>query len=159
MKKESSNESSEAADKDSKYVGISRLLGYSCYETGKYDKAEQLLTNFFSNHDTLKILAEDYIYLGKIQDKLGSDSMSMAKYDSMSRSSYLMAFQMDSTKEGVIKEIADSLYNQRDMMKRDSSISPELNLPTLQLIILCSKSRLSWRKLCQRNGSGTRNNQ
>ena len=103
----------KAADKDSKYVGINRLLGYSYYETGKYDKAEQLLTNFFSNHDTLKILAEDYIYLGKIQDKLGSDSLSMAKYDSMSRSSYLMAFQMDSTKEGVIKEIADSLYNQK----------------------------------------------
>ena len=103
----------KAADKDSKYVGINRLLGYSYYEIGKYDKAEQLLTNFFSNHDTLKILAEDYIYLGKIQEKLGSDSLSMAKYDSMSRSSYLMAFQMDSTKEGVIKEIADSLYNQK----------------------------------------------
>ena len=103
----------KAEDKDKKYLGLNRLLAYSYYETGKYDLADQNLSSFFTNHDTIKVLAEDYIYLGKIQDNMGTDSVSMAKFDSMSRSSYLTAFQMDSTKEGAIKEIADTLYKQK----------------------------------------------
>lgn len=103
----------KAEDKGNKYPGINRLLGYSYFETGKYDMADQSLNNFLNNHDTVKVLAEDYIYLGKIQDQMGTDSASMANYDMMSRASYLKAFEMDSTKEGAIKEIADTLYKQK----------------------------------------------
>ncbi len=100
-------------DQARRYPIIDRLLGFSYYETGKYDQASELMGNFFANHDTTKILAEDYIYLGKIQDKLGTDSISMANYDSLSRLSYLTAFEMDSTLEGEIKAFADTLYVQK----------------------------------------------
>lgn len=92
-------------DTANKYPEIQRMLGYSYHETGNDQKALSYLNNFIANRDTARILAQDYLYLGKIQSKLGEDSLS--------RSNYLLAFEMDSTLEGEIKIIADTLYDQK----------------------------------------------
>ena len=100
-------------DQANKYPEINRMLGFTYYETGANDKAYASLNDFIANRDTAKMLSQDYLYLGKIQDKMGTDSISMASFDSLSRLSYLTAFEMDSTLEGEIKIIADTLYNQK----------------------------------------------
>ncbi len=92
-------------DSSNKYPNVLRMLGYAYHETGDDSKAINSLNSFLENRDTTKILSQDYLYLGKIQAKLGQDSLS--------RLNYLQAFQMDSTLDGEIKIIADTLFNQK----------------------------------------------
>lgn len=95
----------EVKKQDAKRNYINRLLGYSYYETGKYNEALSSMDFFFNNQDTTRVLASDYEYLGKIQFKLGEDSLG--------RTNYLQAFLLDSTKTDLIKDIADTLFTQK----------------------------------------------
>jgi hypothetical protein len=62
--------------------------------------------NYFLEHrDTAQLLAQDFLYLGKIQKGMGQDSLAGVNY--------LLAFQMDSTLVGDIKIIADTLFEQK----------------------------------------------
>lgn len=92
-------------DQESKRNYLNRLLGYSYYETGKLDRAKQSMNLFFSNQDTTKVLGSDYEYLGKIYKAEGNDSMY--------RVNTLKAFELDSTKSTLVKELADTLLKQK----------------------------------------------
>jgi len=102
-------EKARQQDKANKYPNVVRMLGYANYELGNNQKALDDLNYFMSHRDTTEILAQDYLYLGKIQKAMGNDSLST--------SNYLMAFQMDSTLGKDIKVIADTLFDQKKYMQ------------------------------------------
>ena len=81
------------------------MLGFAYYETGNNQKALEQMNYFLEHRDTAQLLAQDFLYLGKIQKGMGQDSLAGVNY--------LLAFQMDSTLAGDIKIIADTLFEQK----------------------------------------------
>ncbi|HQW55292.1 MAG TPA: CDC27 family protein [Saprospiraceae bacterium] len=81
---------------------IDRLLAYSYYDDKKYEEADQSINEFFANHDTVPLIASDFEYAGRIDMALGKDSLAYLQW--------MKAYQMDSNKITLVKEIADTLY-------------------------------------------------
>lgn len=85
-----------------KYKNVNRLLAYSQYENKQYPQALQSMDLFFNDHDTITIVPLDYEYAGKIRMAMGQDSLAYLDW--------LQAFNLDSNRISLIKEIADTLY-------------------------------------------------
>jgi tetratricopeptide (TPR) repeat protein len=98
-------EKAKVQDKANKYPNVVRMLGFAYYETGNNQKALEQMNYFLEHRDTTQLLAQDFLYLGKIQKGMGQDSLAGVNY--------LLAFQMDSTLAGDIKIIADTLFEQK----------------------------------------------
>jgi len=84
---------------------LDRLLGYTYCESKDYPNALQSMNKFLAEHDTTPIISRDYEYLGRIYMGLGQDSIG--------RLNWLQAFQMDTSKLFLVKEIADTLYERK----------------------------------------------
>ena len=61
---------------------------------------------FFNDHDTIKVIALDREYSGKIHMALGQDSLAYEDY--------LEAFKLDSSRIEIVKEMADTLYARKN---------------------------------------------
>jgi tetratricopeptide (TPR) repeat protein len=82
---------------------VYRYMGYSAYENGNYPAAETALTKFIKEADPKRIIAADYIYLGRTQLKLsGRDSLGIIALNK--------AIDMDSTMTDLHLDIANALY-------------------------------------------------
>ncbi len=62
---------------DSSDVIMSRLIGYSAFEEGKYAEGLDFMKNFFDKADTSKVIGSDYAYYGKLLAKNGKDSLAV----------------------------------------------------------------------------------
>jgi len=85
-----------------------RLKGYTSYELGKYTEGEAAMKKFFelrSSSDTSKIISTDYEYMGRLFGKNGNDSLSIVNL--------IKAVEMDSTKAGLLEDIAKSYEKQK----------------------------------------------
>lgn len=96
---------SEIKKEDSKRNYLNRLLGYSSYETGRYDDGLKYMEVFFEKHDTAKVLASDFEYLGKLQLKKGKDSLAILNL--------IKSSQMDTAMVEELSVIADTMYKQK----------------------------------------------
>ena len=65
--------------KDSSNVVLFRIMGYNLYETKDYPKGLRYMNSFFDKAKAkgTKIIADDYIYLGKLQSGAGQDSIAI----------------------------------------------------------------------------------
>ncbi len=61
--------------RDASNVILSRLIGYSYYEQGKYPEGITQMETFFAKVDTSKIIGSDYAYYGKLLTKTDKDSL------------------------------------------------------------------------------------
>lgn len=69
------------AQKDNKNPYLSRLLGYSYYETGDYSKGLQNMDAFWTKADEKKYITSDYEYYGKLLAKSGKDSLAILNFN------------------------------------------------------------------------------
>jgi Tfp pilus assembly protein PilF len=89
---------------DPKSLVVSRLQGYSAFENKNYPQSLQFMEDFFSKaKDPSRIIASDYLYLGKAQLQNGKDSLALI--------SITKAVQMDSTNADALAEVAKSYFD------------------------------------------------
>ena len=88
-----------------KSVVINRLQAYSAAEN-KNPESLKLLTDFFAkNTDTARLVASDYLYLGKAQLEAGQDSLALM--------SIKTAVAKDSTNVEALEEVGKALYTNK----------------------------------------------
>lgn len=86
-----------------KALVVSRLRGYSAYENKNYPKSLEYMNDFFAKvKDPSRILAGDYVYLGKAQLQNGNDSLALT--------TILKAVEKDSTASEALDEVAIALF-------------------------------------------------
>lgn len=86
-----------------KSLVVSRLRGYSAYENKNYPKSLEYMNDFFAKvKDPSRIIADDYLYLGKAQMQTGNDSLALGNI--------VKAVEKDSTKADALEEVALALF-------------------------------------------------
>ncbi|WP_443937420.1 tetratricopeptide repeat protein [Pedobacter sp. MW01-1-1] len=94
---------------DPKALIVARLKGYSAYENKNYPQALTNMNEFFALKPGNKVLANDYLYLGKAQMQAGQDSLAVMNL--------VEATKLDSTNAATISELAASLYKAKNYTK------------------------------------------
>ncbi|MBE7175790.1 MAG: hypothetical protein INR69_05265 [Mucilaginibacter polytrichastri] len=89
-------------DKTGKNLKVQRFLAYAKYENGDYQGALDALQKFMQTAGEKRIIPRDYLYLGRIQSKLGQDTAAIANLKK--------AITLDTTQVDLLDEIAKSLY-------------------------------------------------
>ncbi|WP_225874721.1 tetratricopeptide repeat protein [Pedobacter hiemivivus] len=88
---------------DPKALVVLRLRGYSAFENKNYPKSLEYMNDFFAkNKDTSRIVAGDYLYLGKALLQNGNDSLALP--------TILKAVAKDSTTTEALDEVALALF-------------------------------------------------
>ncbi|AOM76815.1 tetratricopeptide repeat protein [Pedobacter steynii] len=95
---------------DSKSLVVSRLRGYSAYENKNYPKSLEYMNDFFAKvKDTSRIVASDYLYLGRALMQNGNDSLALKNI--------VKAVEKDSTNAEALEEVAMSLFKAKNYAK------------------------------------------
>ncbi|MCX2452720.1 tetratricopeptide repeat protein [Pedobacter sp. PLR] len=93
-----------------KALVVSRLRGYSAYENKNYPKSLEYMNDFFAKtKDTARIIAADYLYLGRAQMQAGNDSLALGNI--------VKAVEKDSTNVEALEEIGSSLFKAKNYEK------------------------------------------
>jgi len=99
----------QVADKLSNNTGanlrVYRYLGYAAYENKNYEPGLVALNKFMTQATPKRIIARDYLYLGRLQVKTGQDSTGMINM--------AKAAQLDSNLVNAYSEIGNLLYTQK----------------------------------------------
>lgn len=96
-------EAQQMATIDKANPRIYRYLGYSAYENGNYPASVQALKGFMSKVDSTRLIAQDYMYLGRAQLKSGAAKEGI--------SNLKKAIKLDSTNTTAMSEVGKSLYD------------------------------------------------
>ncbi len=91
--------------KDSSNLIVYRLLGYSSYETNDYANGLKAMNKFMNNYNPAKILGSDYEYIGKLQGKLGEDSLAVLNLKK--------AISLDETRTELYGNIGEAYYTKK----------------------------------------------
>jgi Tfp pilus assembly protein PilF len=95
---------------DPKSLVVSRLRGYSAYENKNYPKSLEYMNDFFAKvKDTSRIVASDYLYLGRALLQNGNDSLALKNI--------VKAVEKDSTNAEALEEVATSLFKAKNYAK------------------------------------------
>jgi len=95
---------------DPKSLVVSRLRGYSAYENKNYPKSLEYMNDFFTKvKDTTRIVASDYLYLGRALMQNGNDSLALKNI--------VKAVEKDSTNAEALEEVAMSLFKAKNYAK------------------------------------------
>lgn len=107
--------------KDSSNAILSRLIGYSYFEQGKYQDAANYMQKFFTKVDTSKIIGSDYAYLGKSLAKIpGNDSIALV---------YLYkAIAADSTNDDLYTDLANTLMVQNKFLEAAQAYQKKMDV-------------------------------
>jgi len=92
------------------YNDLNRALAYSYFELKDYPKAKYYITKFFKNSPSDKVYSKDYVYNGRILQKMGEDSLAITKL--------VMGYKIDTMNTDLLNEIAVA-YNK--MKKYDDA--------------------------------------
>lgn len=102
-------EAEEVLKKDPKNLTMKRLLAYSYFETGNYDKAQTAIQDYFSTAPADKLLSSDYEYQGKILAKTDKNDQALVSLNK--------ALEMDSTRADLRYDIAQIYVKQNNLPK------------------------------------------
>jgi len=91
--------------RDSSNVILSRLIGYSYYEQGKYPEGLAYMKKFFARADSSKIIGSDYAYYGKLLAKNNEDSLAVIYLNK--------AIALDSANADLYYDLGMTLYSQK----------------------------------------------
>jgi tetratricopeptide (TPR) repeat protein len=80
------------------YNDLNRALAYSYFEQKEYPKAKYYITKFFKNSPVEKLYSKDYVYYGRILQKVGQDSLGVTKLE--------QGYQIDTMNVDLLNEIA-----------------------------------------------------
>jgi tetratricopeptide (TPR) repeat protein len=84
------------------YNDLNRALAYSYFELKEFPKAKYYITKFFKNSPVEKLYSKDYVYFGRILQKVGQDSLAVTKL--------VQGYQIDTLNVDLLSEIAGA-YN------------------------------------------------
>jgi len=87
---------------------VYRYIGYAAMQTKDYDAGIAALKKFISDAGEKRVLANDYLVLGKLQQAKGDSTFIVA---------YKQAYALDSTKADVFLEIAKDDYANKKYLK------------------------------------------
>ena len=96
-------EANEMAKIDRVNPKILRYLGYAAYEGGNYPAAVQALRDFMSKVEPKRIIASDYIYLGRAEMKNGATESGI--------NNLKKSVELDSTNTAAMSEVGKYLYD------------------------------------------------
>ncbi len=96
-----------------------RVRGYIAFETGDYAKGVEDLSKFFKIHDPEKNITSDYIYYGRLLQKVGKDTLAIVNYNK--------ALEMDSTKTEIYDDLA-KLYASNKMHNEAANVYKKMIL-------------------------------
>jgi tetratricopeptide (TPR) repeat protein len=95
---------------DPKALVVSRLRGYSAFENKNYPQALEYMNDFFAKaKDTSRVIASDYLYLGRAQKENKQDDLAMV--------SLIKAVQLDSAYAEQLAEVAKGFYDAKNYPK------------------------------------------
>jgi tetratricopeptide (TPR) repeat protein len=80
------------------YNDLNRALAYSYFELKDYPKARYYITKFFKNSPAEKLYSKDYVYQGRILQKMGEDSLAITKL--------VLGYKIDTMNTDLLNEIA-----------------------------------------------------
>jgi len=92
---------------------LMRVRGYIAFETGDYAKGVEYLTKFFKLHDPEKNITSDFVYYGRLLQKVGKDTLAIENYNK--------ALAMDSTKTEIYEDLA-KLYGSNKMHDQAANV-------------------------------------
>lgn len=81
---------------------VYRYLGYAAYENKDYQAGLTAMNTWMTKADPKRVIAKDYLYLGRLQMSTGQDSVGMGNLRK--------AYDMDTTEADVLDTIAKTLY-------------------------------------------------
>lgn len=84
------------------YNDLNRALAYSYFELKEYPKAQYYITKFFKNAPQEKLYSKDYVYYGRILQKIGQDSLAVIKFE--------QGYKIDTANNDLLTDIA-AAYN------------------------------------------------
>ncbi len=103
------------------YVIARRLRGYAAVENGNSDAGIEALNNFISGVDKDRLIASDYLSLGK--------AYSNQKQDSLAILSYIKGFDLDTTNTEVLNTIALAYFKSKKYDKASQYFEKLTKLP------------------------------
>jgi tetratricopeptide (TPR) repeat protein len=80
------------------YNDLNRALAYSYFELKEYPRAKYYVEKFFKNSPVEKLYSKDYVYYGRILQKIGQDSLAVTKLE--------QGYQIDTMNVDLLNEIA-----------------------------------------------------
>lgn len=92
-----------------------RYLGYAAYENGDYQAGLTALNKWITQADPKRVISRDYLYQGRLEMKLGQDSLGIQ--------SLRKAYDMDTTQADVFNEIAKSYYAKKKYAEAGAAYS------------------------------------
>lgn len=99
---------------DPKALVVSRLRGYSAFENKNYPKSLEYMNDFFGKvKDQNRVIASDYLYLGK--------ALAENKQDSLAVINLTKAVELDSTNAEPLADIAKSYFDAKNYAKAVST--------------------------------------
>jgi tetratricopeptide (TPR) repeat protein len=118
-------EAQEMSKLDKSNPRIFRYLGYSAYENGNFQGSVQALKDFMTKVEPERVIARDYLYLGRAQLKAGQDSAGIG--------TLRKAIELDSSSIEGMSEVGRLLYDAKKYAEAAAAYelavtSPKLNL-------------------------------
>lgn len=106
--------------KDGSKNYLRRLLAYCSYEMGDYTRGMEVINDYFKNVTPDKVLASDYLYLGRLQVKTKGDTL--AAVENLKK-----GILKDSSQWVVYKEIGELYYTKKKNMEAAEAYSMYLD--------------------------------
>ncbi len=120
--KELETEANEMAKIDKVNPKVLRYLAYSSYENGNYAGSVQALKDFIAKVEPKRIIAKDYLYLGRAQMKTpGSETEGV--------NNLKKAVELDSTNAEVMSEIGLALFKAKKYGEASKTYELAVNNP------------------------------
>lgn len=121
-------EANEMAKIDKVNPRVLRYLAYSAYENGNYAASLQALKDFMGKVEPSRLIAKDYLYLGRAQMK---DSSQVAA----GIANLKKAVEMDSTNAEVMSDIGKALYQAKKYGEAAQAYEIAANNPKSKTIV------------------------
>ncbi len=119
--KELEAEANEMAKIDKVNPRVLRYLAYSSYENGNYANSVQALKDFMAKVEPKRIIAKDYLYLGRAQIKTGMQDEAVFNLKK--------AVELDSTNTDVMSEVGLALFKAKKYADAADAFTTALNNP------------------------------
>jgi tetratricopeptide (TPR) repeat protein len=120
-------EAQEMAKLDKANPRIYRYLGYSAYENKNYPASIQALKDFMTKVDTSRLIANDYLYLGRAQMESGAQAEGITNLKK--------AVEKDSTNAEVMSDIGKALFGAKKYDQAAEMYTLAANNPKSKTIV------------------------
>jgi len=121
LEKEAAEFIQQYGTKNPEFALAQRFLGYAYIENDKALDGAKYLNNFMTGVDAKRVIADDYLYLGK--------AYQIQKQDSLAIINFIKGYDLDTTNTKVLNSIAKSYFSSKKFGKAAEYYRKLANLP------------------------------